>query len=133
MLMKFILSPFLMLGAALIVATLANPSLGASPLSSQPTGQPSKLFYFEIQPAKQLKLEFSAARACQDPVRMDRFESTQDHVRVIHLYAHASPACAHAPSGLSEVALNLGKDSKDPKVLTRVYLTADSELSLRTR
>jgi hypothetical protein len=105
-----------------------------------PVGESAKLFYFEIAPSKPLKLEFTSARACRDPVSFDRFESYQEvrspetgaltRVRVIHLYAHSSAACAGAPNGLSQMALSL---DKDPKVPTRVYLTADANLSLKTR
>ena len=129
------------LSSVLAAAVLAFPASAVSSLlPPAPVGEPAKLFYFELPPSQNLKLEFSSGHACQDPVRFDRFESFQEvrspetheltRVRVIHLYAHASPACAHAPSGLSQMALNLGKDAKIP---TRVYLTADSSLSLRTR
>jgi hypothetical protein len=124
-----------------LVAVLAFPGLaGSSLLPPAPLGEPTHLFYFEIDPTQSLKLEFTSAHACHDPVHFDRFESFQEirspkthelvRVRVIQLYARASSACAGAPAGLSQMALNLGKDAKIP---TRVYLTADANLSLRTR
>jgi hypothetical protein len=125
----------------LLTLSLFSPILGvASLLAPSPAGEPSKLFYFEILPSQGLTLEFSSGHACTDSVRFDRFESFQEvrsevthemtKIRIIHLYAHPSPACLTAPAGLSQMALNLGKDSKIP---THVYLTADASLSLRTR
>lgn len=115
---------------------LAHPASASS--GSQPVGQPSKLYYFEVLPKQQLKLEFSSKKACPNPVHFDRFESVQNlpstetgesiPVRVIQLYAKSSSACSVAPSGLSQIAVKLGQDSK---MMTHIYLTADTELELK--
>ena len=132
------------------VILMSLPAPASSGLLPQPTSQPSKLFYFELNPSQQLKLEITSDHACADPVLFDRFESVQEvrsaethemtQVRVVQVYAHASPACAHAPSGLSEVALNVGKETgklagkeSGSKLRTHVYLAADSSLTLHTR